>query len=60
MINIGLVGCGKISDGHIAALETTKDAKIIAACDISEENLKNVCERTGTRGYSDYKDMLHS
>ena len=58
MINVGLIGCGKISNGQIAAFETIPDAKIVAACDLSEENLRAVCKRTGAVGYSDYKELI--
>lgn len=58
MIKVGLIGCGKISSGHLHAFEDIEDAKIVAACDISEPNLKSVCERTGAVGYTDYKKMI--
>ncbi len=58
MFKIGLIGCGKISTGHVRAFETIEDANITAACDISEANLKVVCEKTGARGYGDYKEMV--
>ncbi len=58
MIKVGLIGCGKISSGHLHAFEDIEDAKIVAACDISEPNLNSVCERTGAKGYTDYKKMV--
>ena len=58
MFKIGLIGCGAISNGHVNAFDTIEDASITAACDISEEKLQSVCERTGARGYSDYKKMV--
>lgn len=58
MIKAGLIGCGKISAGHIRAFEAAEDAKIVAACDLSDENLKVVCDKTGAVGYKDYKELL--
>ena len=58
MIKVGLIGCGKISAGQIAAFEKTENAKIVAACDLSESNLNAVCEKTGAVGYADYKELL--
>ena len=58
MIKVGLIGCGKISVGQIAAFDATGDAKIVAACDLSEENLKVVCDKTGAVGYKDYKELM--
>ena len=47
MIKVGLIGCGKISAGQIAAFDEVEDAKIVATCDLSEKNLRTVCEKTG-------------
>lgn len=58
MFKIGLIGCGKISAGHVDAFETIDDANITAACDLLEENLNAVCEKTGARSYYDYKEMV--
>ncbi len=58
MFKIGLIGCGKISLGHVNAFETIDDANITAACDLLEENLNAVCEKTGARAYYDYKEMV--
>lgn len=58
MFKIGLIGCGAISNGHIMAVDTIDDAAIVAACDISEANLQKVCEKTGAKGYTDYKEMV--
>lgn len=58
MIKVALIGCGKISVGHLRAFETIEDANIVAACDISETNLKTVCDKTGARAYTDYKKMI--
>lgn len=60
MFKIGLIGCGAISNGHIMAVDTIDDATIVAACDISEANLKTACEKTGAKGYTDYKEMINS
>ncbi len=58
MIKVALIGCGKISRGHLNAFKTIDDAKIVAACDLAEENLKAVCDETGAAPYTDYKQMI--
>jgi len=58
MIKVGLIGCGKISAGHLRAFETIDDANITAACDLVDENLNLVCEKTGATPYKDYKEMV--
>lgn len=58
MIKAALIGCGKISSAHLHAFETIDDASIVAACDLSEANLKHVCDLTGATPYTDYKKMI--
>lgn len=58
MFKVGLIGCGKISAGHLRAFETIEDANITAACDLVDANLNQVCEKTGAKGYKDYKEMV--
>lgn len=58
MIKAALIGCGKISSGHLHAFETIDDASIVAACDLSEPNLKRICDATGAAPYTDYKKMI--
>ena len=58
MFKAGLIGCGAICNGHIAAFSTIEDACITAACDINESNLKKACGKTNAKGYADYKQMI--
>ena len=58
MIKVALIGCGKISSGHVKAFETIEDAAIVAACDLAEQSLNAVCEKTGAKPYTDYKKMI--
>ncbi len=42
LINIALVGCGRISKNHIKSiLLCNKNSLLVAICDLSEENLQN-------------------
>ena len=42
VINIAIIGCGRISKNHIKSiLLCHKNAQLVATCDISENNLKN-------------------
>ena len=58
MIKIGMIGCGKISDAHISAIDRIEDAKIVAVCDISEESLNTAVSKTDAVAYTDYKRMI--
>ena len=55
---IGIIGCGGIAGAHITGYLENKDVKLIAFCDIREENAKRYAEESGGRTYSDCKIML--
>ena len=40
MINIGLIGCGRISKNHFEAIAQQTDARCIACCDIIEDRAR--------------------
>lgn len=44
-VRIGFVGVGQIAKMHLARYEKIEDAQIVAACDVDEKELGNVCER---------------
>jgi len=41
VLNIAIVGCGYVADGHIEAWRKISDARIAAVCDLNEELAKN-------------------
>lgn len=55
---IGIVGCGRISRGHIEGYAENKNVKLAAFCDIDEEKAKKYTKEVGGESYSDYKKML--
>ena len=56
MINIGLVGCGRISEKHLEAISQLKDCKLIAVCDVIKDRAKNVVEKFSCEYYTNYED----
>gem|GEM_PF-778693 len=59
VINIGLIGLGNISRGHIRELRSMPDqARIVGVCDIYKPRLEAGMEVTGAKGYHDYHDLL--
>lgn len=58
MVNIGLVGCGRISEKHLEAISQLKDCKLIAVCDVIKERAKNIAEKFNCEYYTNYEDML--
>ncbi|MDE6223957.1 MAG: Gfo/Idh/MocA family oxidoreductase [Alphaproteobacteria bacterium] len=60
-LNIGLVGCGRVSRCHFEAIKNNKDTMhLVAVCDRNEKNLSSAVKQTGANGYSDINDMLEA
>jgi UDP-N-acetyl-2-amino-2-deoxyglucuronate dehydrogenase len=54
-----LVGCGRISANHFAALEAHgNQVEIVDVCDIDPAALAKATERTGARGHASLTEML--
>ncbi len=59
MINIGLVGCGRISKNHFEAIAQQPGAQCIACCDIIEERARESAQKYGIPKWTTkYEDML--
>lgn len=63
MIRIALVGCGRISKSHTAAikeLEKERQGHLVACCDIIAERAQATAEAYGggCRAFSNYAEML--
>lgn len=58
MINIGIIGCGKMAGAHINALLHFDDAKITAVCDVDEVKRLAAAETADANAYADYAEML--
>ena len=41
MVNIGLIGAGRIAGHHIQAIKKFKSLKIVAMCDLHLDKLEN-------------------
>ena len=58
-LKIGLVGCGKMMDAHVADTNKLTTSKIVAVCDIIRENAEAVAKvLDNPKVYTDYKDMV--
>jgi UDP-N-acetyl-2-amino-2-deoxyglucuronate dehydrogenase len=59
MLNIGLIGCGRISQNHFEAIAAQPDASCLACCDIVEDRARQAAERYHIPQWStDYGEML--
>ncbi|MEA4924847.1 MAG: Gfo/Idh/MocA family oxidoreductase [Syntrophomonadaceae bacterium] len=60
MVNIGLIGCGRISTNHFQAIAQQKDAQVIACCDIIEERAREASKKFNIPNWTiHYEEMLH-
>lgn len=62
MLNIALVGCGRIAQRHseLLGLGQIKNARLSAVCDIVPEKAKAIGEKFGVPYYSDMHGMMQS
>lgn len=60
-IRFALVGCGRISEKHVEALEAHRDrAELVAVCDTDPAALESGRERSGVEGFRSLPDLLQS
>jgi 2-alkyl-3-oxoalkanoate reductase len=58
-LRVALVGCGRISVYHVAALSALSDVEIVAVCDLDPKAAREAATRHGVRGcYTDAETML--
>lgn len=58
-LTFGLVGCGRISTRHIAALQAHREnATITDVCDIDPQALRDAVESTGATGHASLSALL--
>jgi UDP-N-acetyl-2-amino-2-deoxyglucuronate dehydrogenase len=59
MINIALIGCGRISKNHFEAIAAQPDAQCIACCDIIEQRAREAAEKYNIPNWTtNYEEML--
>ena len=60
MMNIALIGCGRISKNHFESI-IALDGKLnlVAVCDSKEDRAKEASEKYGGDWYTDYQTMLN-
>lgn len=60
MTNVALIGCGRISNRHIEAVEAHPDLRIAVACDLKKDRAEAVAQRTGARPATDMLDIAEA
>ncbi len=61
MLTIAIVGCGKVADQHVQAIQRISDCRIVAVCDREPLMAKQLMERFGISAcFSDVNEMLRT
>lgn len=58
MLNIGIIGAGKISRRHVVALMSIEGANPVSVADIIPERSESLSKLFGGTFYGDYKEMI--
>ncbi|MBQ6824865.1 MAG: Gfo/Idh/MocA family oxidoreductase [Clostridia bacterium] len=58
-LNMGVISCSGMAEGHMTAIEKNPNAKLIAVCDINLEKAKKTAEKFKVEHvFQDYRDLL--
>lgn len=58
-MNIGLIGCGRISKNHFEAIQKIPNVRILACCDILEDRAKEAAEKYNIPYWTtNYEELL--
>lgn len=61
MLKVSIVGCGKVADQHVQAIDRIADCTIVAACDRELLMAKQLAERFAiSECFSDLREMLQA
>jgi predicted dehydrogenase/putative sterol carrier protein len=61
MINVGIIGCGRIADLHCLGYKDNSDARIYAVSDVDGERAeRRRLEWGAERAYTNYRDLLQN
>jgi predicted dehydrogenase len=61
VLRIGIIGCGKIADGHVTQVRATQRAEVVAVCDREPLMAEQIAVRLGVAGrYTDVTKMLEN
>jgi len=59
MLRIAIVGCGKIADQHVQAIQRIAGSRVVAVCDREPLMARQLAERFGIEGcFADLGELL--
>ena len=59
-LRIGLVGCGRIADTHLEALAKVPECRLVAVCDLRQEQARSAAARYGVEAHGDHRPLLEA
>jgi UDP-N-acetyl-2-amino-2-deoxyglucuronate dehydrogenase len=57
-VNVGIIGCGRISGHHCRSIVETDGANLVAVCDLEVGKAQAYRDQFGPRAYDNYNEML--
>lgn len=58
MLNVALIGCGRVAGHHCRSLENTAGISLAAVCDLDLTRAGEYADQYGVQAYSNYHEML--
>ncbi len=58
--NFALIGCGMVGQHHITAIKGVRGARLVAICDVVEQNARRFAEQNAVPWYTDYHEMFQA
>ncbi len=58
VLKLGIIGCGRVAFHHAEMLKGIDEIKLVACCDLVEDKAKSLAEKTETKAYTNYHQML--
>lgn len=59
MLKVGLIGLGKMGRYHLNLYRDIHDVELVGICDANKDVVNEISEKTGYKGYTDYKELLN-
>jgi len=58
VLNLAIVGCGRVAFHHVNMIKDIKDIKVVAVCDLVEQKARELAAQAGCKAYVNYREML--
>ena len=59
MINIGIIGCGRIAGHHCEAIKKIRGLKTVGVCDLDLSKAQDLAKKYKAKAYNSYYEMLY-